>query len=58
MLRKPALTLDQAVMMCRNSEITQQHLRQFQKQHNEVAEVSYTRGHRQNGYQPRKRSDR
>ena len=49
MLREPALTLDQASMMCRNSEITQQHLRQFQKQHNELEEVSHTRRHRQNG---------
>ena len=40
--------------MCRNSEITQQHLEQFQKQHNDVEEVSYTRRPRQNGYQPRR----
>ena len=35
MLREPSLTIDQTAMMCQNSEITQQHLRQFQKQHNE-----------------------
>ena len=49
MLREPALTLDQAAMMFRNSEITQQHLRQFEKQHNEKEEVSW-----KNGYQPRR----
>ena len=54
MLREPALTLDQAAMMCRNSEITQQHLRQFEKQHNEKEGVSYTRRHWKNGYQQRR----
>ena len=54
MLREPSLTIDQAAMMCRNSEITQQHLRQFQKQHNEGKKLSYTRRHRQNAYQPRR----
>ena len=54
LLREPALTLDQTAMMCQNSEITQQQLRQFQKQHNEEEEVSYTRRHRQNCYQPRR----
>ena len=48
MLRELELTLDQAAMMCRNSEIIQQHLQQFQKQHNDVEEVSYTKRHRQN----------
>ena len=54
MLREPSLTLDQAAMMCQNSEITQQHLQQFQKQHNEEEEVSYARRHRKNGYQARR----
>ena len=54
MSREPSLTLDQAAMMCRNSEITQQHLRQFQKQRIEEEEVGYTRGHRQNCYQLRR----
>ena len=54
MLRESSLTLDQAAMICRNSEITQQHLRQLQKQHNEEEGVSYTRRHRQSGYQPRR----
>ena len=51
---EPSLPLDQAVMACRNSEKTQQHLRQFQKQDNKEEEVSYTRRNRQNGYQPRR----
>ena len=54
MSREPSLTLDQAAMMCRNSEITQQHLRQFQKQRIEEEEVGYTRRHRQNCYQSRR----
>ena len=47
MSREPSLTLDQAAMMYRNSEITQQDLRQFQKQRIEEEEVGYTRRHRQ-----------
>ena len=54
MLREPSLTIDQVAMMCRNSEITQQYLRQFQKQHNEEEEASYTRRHRKNAYQPQR----
>ena len=54
MSREPSLTLDQAAMMCRNIEITQQHLRQFQKQRIEEEEVGYTRRHRQNCYQSRR----
>ena len=53
MLRELSLTLDQAAMMCWNSKITQQHLQQSQKQHNEEKEVSYTRRDKQSGYQPR-----
>ena len=49
-LRETSLTLDQAAMMRRNSEITQ-YLRKFKKQHNEEEEVSYNRRHRRNGYQ-------
>ena len=54
MSREPSLTLDQAAMMYRNSEITQQDLRQFQKQRIEEEEVGYTRRHRQNWYQSRR----
>ena len=49
-LRETSLTLDQAAMMRRNSQITPQYLWKFKKQHNEEEEVSYNRRHRQNGY--------
>ena len=54
MLTEPSLTLDQAAMMRRNSQITPQYLWKFKKQHNEEEEVSYNRRHRQNGYQTRR----
>ena len=47
----------EAAMMCQNSQITQQHLRQFLTQHNEKEEVGYVRRLRQDGFQATDQAD-